>query len=159
MCVGSSIHRKKVQTRKFQGEEKCSGQEYYLVVLTNTCLETEVSSFLTSNRLQDLLLLFLVLWKQDSVDIWQDPSSRNDRVAEHLAKFLVVPDGKHQVARIDRLSLVVSARVSCKFNDLRHEIFQNGSHEDSSSRRTAFAVIPFAEVARHSSNGERQTGS
>ena len=129
------------------------------VVLTNTCLETPVSSFSSRQSLQDFLLLLLVLRQQNGVDVGKHTSSWDDRVAEHLAQLFVVSHCKHQVARVNRLSLVVSARVSCEFDNFSHQVFQDCSHEDSGSWGTTLAVVSFSKVASHSSDGERKSGA
>ena len=57
-----------------------------MVVLTNTCLETEVSELG-----KDLLgLLFLVLRQQHGMNIGEHTSIGKDSVSDHLAQLLVV---------------------------------------------------------------------
>ena len=93
------------------------------------------------------------------MNVWQDTATWNDRVTKHLAQLFVVSHGKHQMSRVDRLSLVVTASVSCKLDDFGCEVLEHCCHENTGSWGTTFGVVSTSKVSGETSDWEGESSS
>ncbi len=61
------------------------------------------------------------------MDVWQDTSRGNGNTTKETVELFIVLHGKGDVARDDTRLLVVTSRVSGKFQDLSAQVLQDGS--------------------------------
>ena len=86
-----------------------------------------------------------------------DAALGNDARTHKLCQLFIVEDGELDVARLDRLLLVLKRRVARELKHFAGEVLENSSHKDSTSLSRLFTVATLLKVAVYATNRERNS--
>ena len=89
--------------------------------------------------------------------VGQYTTASNGDSSQKLVQFLVVLDGKSDVARHDTALLVVTSSVSSKFEDLSTEVLEDRSEVDGGTGSHTGGVLALTEVTSDTTDGELET--
>ena len=98
------------------------------------------------------------LGEEDGMNTGEYSTRREGRGAQDLVQLLVVADGQLQMARCDRLLLVLFRGIPSEFDDLTGEILEDGSHEDTCTPTNLGGVATLPEHAVAAAHWEDQIG-
>ena len=93
------------------------------------------------------------------MDVWDNTSGSDGDVGKELVKFLIVPDGEHDVPWADPGLLVVTSGVTGKFENFDGEVFEDGGHEDWSAGTDTVAIPTLTEESVETADWELETGT
>jgi len=88
------------------------------------------------------------------VNVREDTSGSNGGVGHKLVKFLVVSDGELDVSGDNSSFLVVLGSVSCEFEDLSGEVFEDGSEVHGGTGSNSLGVSAVLHESCDSANWE-----
>jgi hypothetical protein len=91
------------------------------------------------------------------VDVGQDTALSDGDVTQELVQFLIVADGKLEMARDDTGLLVIASGIASKLKDFSSEVLEDGSEIDGSSGTDALGVVALAQKTMDTTNGEGET--
>ena len=88
------------------------------------------------------------------MDVGKDTTRSDGDISEQLVQLLVILDGECEVTRHNTGLLVVASSVASKLQYLGAEVLKDGSEVDRGAGTHAGGVLPLAEVAANTANGE-----
>jgi hypothetical protein len=91
------------------------------------------------------------------VDVGQYTALGDSDVTQELVQFLIVADGKLEMARDDTGLLVVASGIASKLKDFGSEVLEDGSKIDGSSGTDALSIVALAQKTMDTTNGESET--
>ena len=106
-----------------------------------------------ASEVDDLLLLSL-FGKEHSLDVRENTTLGDGNTGEQLVQLLVIANGKLEVTGDDPRLLVVTGSIAGELQDLSSEVFHNGSQVDWGTSTYTFGIVPLAEKAVDTSDGE-----
>jgi hypothetical protein len=92
------------------------------------------------------------------MDVGEDSTRGDGDSAQKLVEFLIVLDGKSNVARDDAALLVVPGSVSGELEDLSAEVLKDGGEVDPGSDSSPLGVSSLPQVPADTGDGELKSG-
>ena len=93
------------------------------------------------------------------MDVWNNTSGSDGDVGEELVKFLIVPDGEHDMPWADSGLLVVTSSVTSKFENFDGEVLEDGGKEDWSASADTVAIAALTEESVETADWELKAGT
>ena len=91
------------------------------------------------------------------VNVWQDTALGDCDMTQQLVQFLIVSDGKLEMARDDTSLFVVASGIAGKLEDFSCEVFEDGSKVDRSTGTNTLSVVAFPQETVNTANWESKT--
>ena len=102
-------------------------------------------------------LLGRLLWKKNSVDVWQDTSRSDGDSSQQAVQLFVVLDSQGNVARHNTRLLVVTGGVSSQLQNLGAQVLQDSGEVNWGSSSHTGGVLSLTQVTSDTTNWELQT--
>ena len=103
------------------------------------------------------LLLLSLLGQQDGLDVRQDATLGDGNARQELVEFLVVADGKLEMAGDDTGLLIITGSIAGQFENFGSQVLHDGGQIDRGSSTNALGVVALAEKTVDSTYGELKT--
>ena len=103
---------------------------------------------------QSLLGLLGLLWQKNGLDVWQYTALCDSNTGQQLVQFLVVADGQLQVTGDDPGLLVDTGGVSCQFQHLGGQVFQDSCEVHWGTSTNSFSVVTLSQETMDSAYWE-----
>ena len=119
-----------------------------------TPVEIEFTSSHGSLSASDGLLSHGCLAEEEALDVGEDAAAGDGGGGDELVELLVVAHGEHEVPRLDRLLLVLVARVACELQNLLRDVLEHGRHVDAATFAGHHGVAALLQLAAHAASWE-----